>query len=213
MKYKYGNSWEKYPIEPGEVWGIENGSKIAVHNIFDKLPGWMKADLLFVDPPWNQGNLSCFYTKADRNDYQEFEKFADVLFQRIVDIGADTAYIEIGNQMVFSWLKRLEFIFPYTQAWNVTYYKKYPTNIIRGSLLSKVDYDFTGIDEKKCIDIIANIEAYKVIADPCIGQGLVGLAAYKAKKPFVGTELNKRRLAVLVDKISKLGGEFVKTEL
>ena len=34
-----------------------------------------------------------------------------------------------------------------------------------------------------------------------MGQGLVGWNAYKNGKKFVGTEINKKRLAVLVDKI------------
>jgi hypothetical protein len=37
------------------------------------------------------------------------------------------------------------------------------------------------------------------------GGGLVGLAAFKAGKPFVGTELNKRRLACLLAGLDKAG--------
>jgi hypothetical protein len=36
-----------------------------------------------------------------------------------------------------------------------------------------------------------------------MGMGLVGKYAYLAGKSFVGTELNKKRLAVLVDFIAK----------
>ena len=60
MEYKYGDSWERFPIEPGQSWALENGSRVAVHNIFDPLPWWMEADLLFVDPPWNLGNINNF---------------------------------------------------------------------------------------------------------------------------------------------------------
>ena len=35
-----------------------------------------------------------------------------------------------------------------------------------------------------------------------MGQGLVGSNAYRVRKKFVGTEINKKRLAVLVDSIT-----------
>lgn len=207
-KWRYGNAWEEFPIEPGEVWGIAgNGSRVAVHNIFDPLPPFMlKADLLIIDPPWNLGNINSFYTKAGRTDHlSDFAKFTDVLFQRIGEIGAQTVYIEIGRQNVDDFYSRLEELYPHLQRWDVVYYRKHPTCLIRGSEAGPVDYDFTGIDEAKCIKIIAQIEQYCTLGDLCMGQGLVGLAAFLAGKSFVGTELNKRRLANLLQKLAKKG--------
>ena len=61
MKFEYGKAYEKYPVED---FAFPDGSRLKVHNIFDQTPEFMKsADLLFVDPPWNVGNLRCFYTK------------------------------------------------------------------------------------------------------------------------------------------------------
>ena len=51
-------------------------------------------------------------------------------------------------------------------------------------------------------------EEYDCMGDLCIGQGLVGVNAYKNGKRFVGTELNHKRLAVLLDRISSLGGSY-----
>ena len=207
-KWLYGNAWERFSIKTGDVWGLGNGSWIAVHNIFDPLPQFMlDADLVFVDPPWNQGNLSSFYTKAGRDDYQQFSDFERVLFERIQEIAPKTCYIEIGNQFVDQWYAKLETLYPVLQRWTAVYYRKYPTNIIRGGQYP-IDCDFIGIDEARCIEIIAQIEQYRIIGDLCMGRGLVGVAAYKAGKPFVGTELNERRLACLIEKIDKLGGEW-----
>jgi hypothetical protein len=207
MKWLYGDSWERFPISPGEVWGLSNGSRVAAHDLFDPLPGWMRADLIFVDPPWNQGNLKSFYTKAGRSDYQPFDRFTEVLFQRIVEIGARTAYIEIGNQAVDAWQKRLAGLFPIVERWPVLYYRKHPTNLLRGSFGPRSPIDYTGVDEARCIELMAGAEESRVIADPCMGRGLVGLAAHKAGKAFVGTELNPRRLAVLLDNLSKRGAQ------
>ena len=37
-----------------------------------------------------------------------------------------------------------------------------------------------------------------------MGRGLVGYNSFINNKPFVGTELNKKRLAVLIDRIKKV---------
>jgi hypothetical protein len=202
--FKYGDSWEKFPIEAGEVWGLDDGSRVAVHDIFNPLPSWMKADLVFVDPPWNTGNLKSFYTKADMACSSDFTMFTETIFRTLAEIEAKTVYIEMGNQAVEVYRDALEKRFPCVQQWGVTYYRKHPTNILRASD-APINYDFTGIDEAKCIEIVTQIEDYKIIADPCMGRGLVALAANKSNKVFVGTELNKRRLAVLLDKLAKKG--------
>lgn len=209
MKWTYGDAWERFPIEPGEVWGVpSNGSRVAVHNLFDPLPEFMQsADLIFVDPPWNLGNINSFYTKAGRTDYlNSFDAFANVLFERLREISARTVYIEIGRQNMQSFRQRLLGLYPCVQAWEVTYYRKHPTWILRGSNhLTHLDY--TGIDEAKCIERIALVEDYQIMGDLCMGRGLVGLAAYRAGRPFAGTELNKRRLACLLAGLHKLGAD------
>lgn len=206
MQWTYGDAWEQFPIEAGEVWATDDGSRVAVHDIFEPLPAFMtEADILFVDPPWNQGNLTAFYTKAYREDYQAWGDFEAVLFQRIADVSPVTCYLEIGNQYVDEWERRLGRMFAAVHRWPVVYYRKYPTNILRGSRQGPIGHDFTGIDEAKAIMLIAQIEEYRVLGDLCMGQGLVGLAAFEAGKRFVGTELNKRRLANLMQKTAKRG--------
>lgn len=46
--------------------------------------------------------------------------------------------------------------------------------------------------------------------DLCMGRGLVGYHAWKARRRFVGTELNPRRLACLLDRVAKDGGEVAR---
>ena len=213
MKWMYGNAWERFPIEPGEIWGVPaNGSQVAVHNIFNPLPEFMSfANLLFIDPPWNLGNLNTFYTKAGRSDYlQSFTDFADMLFRRIGEIRPRTVYIEIGKQNMIDFRHRLEKLYRDVQMWPVVYYRKHPTWLLRGSRAGPIVHDFTGIDEAKCISIISRIETYDVFGDLCMGRGLVGMAAYQAGKPFVGTEFNKRRLACLLASLTKVGANVRK---
>ena len=74
-EWNYGDAYKRHPVKDTVV--FDNGSVLKVHDIFDPLPEFMRqADLIFVDPPWNLGNLNTFYTKAERNDYQsDFDRF------------------------------------------------------------------------------------------------------------------------------------------
>lgn len=211
-KWRYGDAWEHYPIEPGEIWGVfPAGSRLAVHNIFDPLPPFMlSADMLFTDPPWTLGNINSFYTKAGRSDHLEsFGAFEDILFERIAQIGPAICYLEVGRQAVDGWQERLTALYPSVQRWDVVYYRKHPCCILRGGMAPQ-PFDFSGMDEERVIGKAALIESYSVLGDLCMGRGLVGLAAYGAGKPFVGTELNKRRLAVLLSRLAQRGADVGK---
>ncbi len=213
-KWDNGDAWESFPIEENEVWGVPaNGSEVAVHNIFDPLPAFMKrADLIFVDPPWNQGNINSFYTKAGRTDYiSDFSDFERVFFQRVKDVAPRTCYIEIGFQAVDRWQQALAEFYPTVQRWSTVYYRKHLCYILRGGQTA-IDYDYTGMDEAKVIAKAGEIEQYLVMGDFCMGRGLVGMSAYNSGKPFVGTELNKRRLACLLQKLDKRGAKVQKYE-
>ena len=205
-KWLYGDAWEKFPIEAGQVWGLENGSRVAVHNIFDPLPAFMLlADMLFVDPPWNKGNLNSFYTKAGRSDYiADFAAFEAAIFQRIDDIAPRVCYLEVGFQAVEKWETRIAERYARVTVWPVTYYKRNRCFIVRGGD-SPAPRDYTGMDEAEVIRASAQVEDCRVIGDFCMGLGLVGLAAFDAGKSFVGTELNRRRLANLLQALAKRG--------
>jgi methylase of polypeptide subunit release factors len=49
-----------------------------------------------------------------------------------------------------------------------------------------------------------------VVGDMCTGRGLTGIAALKNGSTFVGTELNKRKLAVFIQRAKRMGYEFKK---
>jgi len=204
-KWLYGGAWEKFPIAPGQVWRAGTG-QVAVHNLFDPLPDWVRPDLLFIDPPWNLGNLNSFYTKAERLDYQrDFRDFTAALLARLDQIGPRICYIEMGRQNAEVYQRHLADRFAVVQRWDVVYYRKHPTVLLRGAA-TPTEFDYTGIDEAECIKILARDEAYETIGDICMGRGLLGLAAFAVNRPFVGTELNQRRLACLLNSIAERGG-------
>lgn len=212
MKFKYGTHWEQYPIEPGEIWShAASGSMVSVCDITVDFPEYMKqADMVYCDPPWSQGNTNAFLTKAGAGYYiDNFSFFYDAFFDRIIEINPPVCYIEIGaqNRDVFS--AKLSCIYPSVQSWEITYYSRHRCYLVRGGL-DRTDRDWTGIDEAITPALTIRAERPACVADMCAGQGLTALAAHAEGVRFVGTELNKRRLAVLISRAAKKGFRYEK---
>lgn len=205
-KWNYGGAIDRHPLNDGDTVIFEDGSKVKVHDIFDPLPSFMKeADLIFVDPPWNLGNINTFYTKAGIAErIESFESFYKRLFKCIAEINPYVCYVEVGKQHLADFIIEMRKIYKYVTFYNSTYYhsKDKLCYVVRGSNKAKkpkLDY----MDEENIIEWVCANEDYNVIGDLCMGRGLVGKNAHKNGKRFVGTELNKKRLAVLVEEISK----------
>lgn len=209
-KWLYGDSWERFPIHSNEVWIEQNtNSKLSVYDIFDGLPKYMyESDMIYSDTPWNLGNITSFYTKAGlQKRCFSFDKFAKIVFNHIKAIKPKTCYLEIGKQNINMFKSLMESQFPIVQVWNIVYYKKNPCMLIRGGS-SVQKFNFTGIDDEDTPFHAMENENFNCVADFCMGLGATAFAAYKHKKRFVGTELNKRRLAVTIDRVNKLGGNW-----
>lgn len=213
--WNYNDAYVRHPIADNETVIFNNGSMVKVHNIFDPLPDIMlNADLLFIDPPWNLGNINTFYTKADRTDYlKDFETFYKQLFRCIGLIKPHTCYVEVGKEYLSDFIMKMRLLYKHVTFYNSTYYhsKDKLCYIIRGGNKRKTLH-LDNMDEEDIIEWICANEDYTCIGDLCMGRGLVGANAYKNDKRFVGTELNHKRLSVLLERIVKLGGTYNKTK-
>lgn len=201
--WNYDDAYLRYPCQ-NELITFDNGSKLRVHDIFNELPSFMlEADLLFVDPPWNRGNLNTFYTKADlKNDRGDYDDFYKILFTRIKEIKPTICYVEVGKQYLADFIIEMRKIFKYVTFYNSSYYHKKDNicYVVRGSnnfKKPKLDY----MDEEDIIAWICENEEYTCVGDLCMGRGLVAINATKNKKRFVGTELNHKRLSVTIEKV------------
>lgn len=209
MNWDYGDSYKRFPIEVGTAVFTDN-SKLKVHDIFNPLPTYMlEADLVFVDPPWNQSNISTFYTKAGIRFEFDFEMFCKRLFECISQINPSICYLEIGKEYLPIFISELKKQYKYVTFYNSTYYHKKENKcyIVRGSNKYKKP-SLDGLDEENVIEWICENEEYSCIADLCMGRGLVAVNAYKSGKRFVGTELNHKRLSVTIEKLINLGAEY-----
>lgn len=211
VEWNYGDAYKRHPIGEKQTAIFNDNSKLKVHDIFNPLPQFMlEADLIFVDPPWNIGNLNTFYTKAELQQKATcFEPFYKRLFECIRQISPKTCYCEIGKEYLAEFIFEMRKLYRFVTFYNSTYYHK-KTNlcyVVRGSG-KRVKLPLDGLDEEDIIEWVCKNEQYQCIGDLCMGKGLVAYHATVNGKQFVGTELNPKRLSVTIESVSKLGLQY-----
>lgn len=216
MNYDYGNAFERFPCD-GKTAVFEDGSQLRVHDIMNPLPSFMKeADIIFTDSPWNTGNLRTFYTKAQIiPDFDaRFETFYKRLFECIGEINPRVAYTEIGKEYLADYIMEMRRHYPYVTFFNSTYYHKQGNMcyVVRGSRKAARGFTYDYVDEEDIIKRVCGEEEYDYIGDLCMGQGLVAVNAFRADRRFVGTELNHKRLSVTLERLNKLGAQYILKE-
>lgn len=203
-KFEYRGFYQRYDMN-GE---IKVGTGIVkVHDIFDSLPLFMKeADCLFIDPPCSEGNYKSFYTKANIPLMHGINYFNSRLFELIDYINPKHLFIETfksNNETIFSRLKEL--YGTNLKEFNSYYYgnTKNKCSILYAYLEEENTFEVPYLDEEKAIEFICKNLEFDCIGDLCMGKGLVGFYANKYNKKFVGTELNEKRLACLIEHINE----------
>lgn len=203
MKWNYHDVYKQYNMD-GDI-HIGTGV-VRVHDIFDATPDFMKeADVVFSDPPCSLGNLRSFYTKAEIEERTaQYFAFQKRFFAVIDEIHPRLVFLEVFKANKEAFIAELGVRYKNIKVFDSMYYRK-PSNkcwIVMASNEPLPDIDLNGIDEEYAIERICEQIPFKCIADPCMGKGLVGFYANKYGKPFVGTELNKQRLAVCVQRVT-----------
>jgi len=205
-KWEYGGVYRQYNMDG--VISLPKDSQVKVCDITKELPEFMlKADTLFIDPPCSTGNLRTFHTKSDQILEYDFQHFINKLFECIDIIAPKYLFLEVFKSNKLDFLKIVESKFKNVVVYDSFYYnnRKNKCYIIQATNeeLNKYYENLNDIDEEKAIKWICQNHQYDCIGDLCMGRGLVGKYAYLNGKSFVGTELNKKRLAVLIDFINQ----------
>lgn len=200
-KWNYGGHADRYNMDVV----IKAGTgEVMVHDIFNPLPLFMlKADVIFCDPPCSQGNLQSFYTKADKKLLSFFDAFVVRLFECIDEIAPKAVFIEVFASNKDLFIDKLKERYKNVIVHDSYYYhnKKNKCWVLEATNNEPCGLDIDDKDEANIIKEICANYPFDCIGDLCMGRGLVGFYANKAGRPFVGTELNKNRLAVLLHRI------------
>ncbi len=205
MDWTYGGLYLKYNMEDE----IHIGTGIVkVHDIFQKTPDFMKtADFVISDPPYNKTALSGFYTKAGiKEKPKSFDSLVVRFFEVIDEISPKMICLEVGIPQTEMFLDFVNKRFKESCIVESYYYgnKKNKCNMIFASNVGIPEAVKTVpfIDEEKFIEYLCEKIDFDCVADPFMGLGLVGFYANRNHKRFVGTELNKYRLAVCCERVT-----------
>jgi hypothetical protein len=201
--WEYGQHYKNYNMNG--IIDLPHHSRVSVCDWIKDLPDFMReADTLVIDPPWNEGNIKSFYTKAGQHYHGlSFHDFSRCLFQNIDTIAPSCLFLEMGKEYLAWYIEACKIRYRYVTFYNSTYYHKkenkcyiiHATKYFRYRRYPHLE----DMDEEEIIAWLCGHHPYTCIGDLCMGTGLVGKYAYLSGKRFVGTELNPKRLAVLVD--------------
>jgi len=214
-KWTYGNSWESYPILPGETW--QAGEHLVTCNdLFNETAiDWVAKlpdiELLYVDPPWNTSLLKGFRTKANKpQDGKGIQTFLTRMIKVMQVAHAKVNYIELGKQHIDDleyWIHSAGG--KVSGVWNVTYYRKHPSYLLRFQWddmnQTESPFNYTGKDSDDLPFLAMKAEKPKNVLDICTGRGGTGKHAHYYGIPFYGIELNERRLSVLLEWYAEKG--------
>lgn len=200
-KWEYGGAYARHDM--GGTIELPHGSRVRVCDWTRELPDFMlEADALFIDPPWNAANARSFYTKAGIDGGPiSYPDFSARLWRRVEEIAPRHLFLEMGKQHLADHLQEARRRFPHVTFYNSTYYHRRSNKcyVIHASRERGRYAELEDMDEEHVIAWVCARHAYDCIGDLCMGRGLVGRHAYLNGRRFVGTELNPKRLAVLVD--------------
>lgn len=202
-KFKYGDLYKKYDMSGDIRCGT---GTLRVHDIFDPIPEFMKqADVIFSDPPCSRANCNSFYGKAEiEKAVDDYSEFHNRFWQVIDEISPKYVFLEVFKSNKDRFIAECEKRYSNVEVYKSMYYRK-PSNqcwIIQASNLPLQKLDIADIDEEMVIKEICTNAEYECIGDPCMGKGLIAYYSNKAGRRFVGTELNKYRLAVCVERVT-----------
>ena len=172
------------------------------------------AEVVYSDPPWGANLATGFRTIAAKHtgdesfkhkvDYPKLLADSASLFASI----PGTVFLESGNgdEQLFKDVMA-EAGSHLIRRWGVTFYRRDPSVLMQFSMNGNDDFalDVTGMDDSYLPEVVlSQYQPGMTVLDPFCGFGLTGAAAHIHGHRFVGCELNPRRLAEALQKLSSL---------
>jgi hypothetical protein len=215
-KWRYGSAGDTYPVRPGEMWRVGEHrfacadiTLEAGRTLLRAVIGGRTVDLLYVDPPWDQGALAAFRTRSGVDGSRNFAEFFHAFSLLLKASRANVVCIEMGgaNLALVQQLLRQTLGHRHVVTLPVHYSQGRPSFLVIGySLPAIVLPDVSGKVEgmslvSKCIAALTQPGA--LVVDVCCGMGYTPVAAARLGRVFAGGELAPRRLAVALEKVAQ----------
>jgi len=186
----------------------------------DDLMGGAKADVIYSDPPWGQGNVKYWQTMNHKQtgaatEEIKFAEFLNQVFDIIAKYAAGPALIEYGQRWreeIEAQAKRIGFkILLRCESWYHGGGKLYPLDfyVMSRGIEMKIPEGYAA-DLGKLKGGAFSVQAIEpfavpggIVLDPMCGMGYTASAAMKHGMRFYGNELNANRLAKTIRRLER----------
>ena len=200
-KWDYGPEGRAYPVERGQAWSC--GSHLFVCASAFQVNHPRPPFLVYSDPPWNQGNLASFHTKAGLTP--PGFTWLD-LYRRVIWLAAGgPCFIEGGNRQADAVAAECAGRGIYRQ-WPITYYRRQPAVLHYCGPELPDGLDPTRVDDDFTPGLVLNAYERATVLDPCAGRGVTSRAAQLAGWASVNVEIHPRRLSAALARMHSLTG-------
>lgn len=170
-----------------------------------------RADVVYSDPPWGEGNLRYWRTHARDTSRPRWDLFVGAWTASLAAVRAPGApvFVEMGLRWADDFAAALERIdAPVTRRWVVQYRsgsRLLPNALLYAGPPLRADFDPSALDAqalpRACVAEVAVPGG--IVLDPCCGKGFTARAAVAAGMRFRGVELNPARAEVTIRWLSK----------
>lgn len=216
--WDYGEQGRKYPVEPGQVWQVAGHTFVcsdlmASRALDAALSAGPRPTLLYSDPPWNQGNLNSFRTKArlPKASHTILELF--VRIRMIADEYRLPLYVEGSKIEMKEGAAIVDAIHrgqgTKSAYWPITYYHRSPcglyysgyspTPVESSTVSGKDDDDTPGI-------VMRAHGSTGVVVDPCSGLGQTPLEAARNGWSSITNEMHPNRMSAAMVRVGEVLG-------
>jgi hypothetical protein len=221
--WTYGQEGMAHPVEVGQVWSCAGHlfccSDLMESDLMESVLATFAPTLVYCDPPWGQGLLNGFRTKAGlgRASYGWTD-----LYRRVADIGhARSLPVWIENSVIGSrdGAQTPAAIthrgFSGHDAYvEVTYYGRHRSGLYHAGVRpvpAGLLQTLAGMDDDDTPGaVMAAYGTSGAVADPCAGRGQTSREAHRVGWASVNNELNPRRVSAALARMAALTGEDVR---
>ncbi len=170
-----------------------------------------RADVVYSDPPWGEGNLRYWRTHAGDATRPRWALFVAAWTASIAAVRAPGApvFVEMGLQWADEFAAALERVgIVVARRWTVQYRsgaRLLPNALLYAGAPLRADFDPSSLNARElpraCVAEVARPGG--IVLDPCCGKGFTARAAVAAGMIFRGVELNPKRAEVTVKWLRK----------
>lgn len=211
----YGPDADLFPVKVGDVWECGEAVMACLDletPMLERFWEGRKFQMVYADPPWGAGNARSFRTKAGVGRPVDFNNLISRILS-VVKKSEGAVWVEMGikAQTQVSGLMTAEGAILKPQIFEIKYYNKHPCLLMRTSFVGGevvLGNGPSGLDETPATvwAIENDSRPGQIIADPCLGRGLIPEEAIRRGRGFIGSELNPRRMSVALAKVSRISG-------